>query len=43
MPNFMKIPPVSPEFFHADEQTRGHTNMMELIVALRSFATVPKK
>jgi len=41
--NFMKIRPGGRELFHADRQTRGHTDMMGFIVALRSFATVPKK
>jgi hypothetical protein len=39
----MKIRPGGRELFHADRQTRGHTDMMGFIVALRSFATVPKK
>jgi len=39
----MKIRPVGPEFFHADGRTRGHTDMMELTVVLRSSTTVPKK
>jgi len=36
IPNFMKIRPLGPELFHVDRQTRGHTDMMGLIVTLRS-------
>jgi hypothetical protein len=36
--NLMKIRPVGAELFHAG----GKTNMAKLIVALRSFANVPK-
>jgi hypothetical protein len=31
------------QLFHADGRTDGHTDMTELIVALRNFANAPKK
>jgi hypothetical protein len=30
------------EVFHAEERTRGKTDMTKLIVAFRNFAKVPK-
>ena len=37
----MKIHPVGAVYFHADSQTEW-TDVTKLIVALRSFANVPK-
>jgi hypothetical protein len=39
----MKIRPVGTELFHGERRTKEHTYMMELIVTLHNFATVPKK
>ena len=41
--NFMKICSVGAELSNADRRTDERTNMMEIIVAFRSFAIAPKK
>jgi hypothetical protein len=38
----MKIRPVEPELFLADEKTDGRTDVTKLIVAFRNFANAPK-
>jgi hypothetical protein len=40
--NFMKIRPVGAEMFHADGRTERQTDMMKLIVTVRSFANAAK-
>ena len=40
--NFKKTYSVGVEFFHADGQTDGRTNMAKLIVAFRNFTNAPK-
>ena len=39
---FIKIRPVGYEFFHANRQTDGQTDMKTLIVSFRNFANAPK-
>jgi hypothetical protein len=39
---FIKIRPVGAELFHADEQTYGHPEMMNLTVPYRNFMEAPK-
>jgi len=36
--NFIKIPPVEAELFHADRRTDTQTDIKKLIVALSNFA-----
>jgi len=36
--NFMIIRPMGAEFFHADRQKDGYTDVTKLIVAFRNFA-----
>jgi len=40
--NFMKIRPEGAEFFHANRQTDGRTDMTKPIVNFRNFANAPK-
>jgi hypothetical protein len=40
--NFMKIHPVGAEFFHADGQMEGWTDMTEIIIAFCNFANMPR-
>jgi hypothetical protein len=42
MSNFMKMRPVAAELFHADGRTDGRTDMAELIIPFRNFASAPK-
>jgi len=39
----MKILVVGAELFHVDPRTDGRTDMSQLIVAFRSYATAPKR
>jgi len=39
----MKIRPVEVDFFHAEWQIDGRTDMTMLIVAYRDFANAPKR
>jgi hypothetical protein len=41
--NFMKIPPVGAEVYHAEGQTDGETNMTKLTVTFRNFSNAFKK
>jgi len=42
-PNFIEIRPVGTEFFYADRQIDGETDMAKLIVAFQNYVNAPKK
>jgi hypothetical protein len=39
--NFIKIPLVGADLFHADRQTDRQTDITKLLVAFRNFTNVP--